>query len=128
MLVHYSSLFIFAPALVAVFLGRWPDAAITAVQAVTSTWHHSTYSRTSLFIDRMAIAAVVVRSFTLSIASYATVGLFIGTFGYMLIIYTYGFYNHCFSFDPRHDISDKYHASIHVLGSLVYMGRMIFFP
>lgn len=127
MLVQYSARLIFVPALVAVFLGRWADVAVVAAQASASIWYHSSYSRISLFFDRLALAALVVRTFLLAVTTYATIGLFLVGFGYMLIIYTYGFYNRCFSFDPRHDVADKYHASMHILGIAIYAGSMMVF-
>ena len=127
MLVQYSAMLILAPAFVAAFLGRWPDAAIISAQAAASIWHHSTYSRLSLIADRLALAALVVRTFLLALSTYATMALFVVGFGYMLIIYTYGFCHQCFAFDPEPEVADLYHASIHVLGVAIYAGSMLFF-
>lgn len=127
MLVQYSALLILAPAFVAAFLGRWPDAAIITTQAAASIWYHSTYSRISLIVDRLALAVLVVRTFLLALSTYATMALYVVGFGYMLTIYTYGFCHQCFSFDPCAEVADLYHASIHVLGVAIYAGSMIFF-
>lgn len=127
MLVQYSSLFIFTPALVALCLGRWPDVAIITAQAISSIWYHSTYTPVSLFVDRVALAALIVRTLLLAITTYETIGLFIFGVGYMITIYTYGFYTHRFSFDTRPEVADMYHASIHILGIAIYIGSMIFF-
>jgi hypothetical protein len=127
MWVHYSARFIFAPAVVAAFLGRWPDVVVIVAQAGASIWHHSAYSRLSLFADRLALAALAARTFSLAISTSATVALFILGFGYMLVMYTYGFCHQCYSFDPRPEVADKYHASIHVLGVAIYAGSMLFF-
>lgn len=127
MLVQYSALFILTPAFVAAFLGRWPDAVIISTQAAASIWYHSTYSRISLIVDRLALAVLVVRTFLLALSTYATMALYVVGFGYMLMIYTYGFCHQCFSFDPDPEVADLYHASIHVLGVAIYAGSMIFF-
>ena len=126
-IIQYSSMLIFTPALIALFLNRWSDVAIITAQATTSVWYHSSYSRISLIFDRIALSALIVRTLLHAITTYETIGLFILGFGYMLIIYTYGFYNNCFSFDARPEVSDKYHASIHILGIAIYSGSMIFF-
>jgi len=115
------------PALVALFLGRWPDVLIITAQATSSIWYHSTHTPASLIADRLALSALVVRTLLLAISTYETIGLFILGFGYMLTIYTYGFYTHRFSFDTRPEVADMYHASIHILGIAIYMGSMIFF-
>ena len=117
---------IFIPVFIATFLGRWPDVAIITAQATSSVWYHSFYSRISLVADRLALSALIIRTLLLAITTYKTIGLFILGFGYMLIIYTYGFYNNCFSFDPRPEVSDKYHASIHILGIVIYSSSMLF--
>ncbi len=127
MLVQYSALLIFAPAIAAAYLGRWVDVAIISAQALASTWYNSTYSYNSLVVDRLALAALFVRTLLLAIQTYATIGLFIVGFGYMALVYTYGFYNHCFSFDPRPEVADTYHASIHLLGISIYACSMVFF-
>jgi hypothetical protein len=127
MLVQYSALFIITPALIALFLGRWPDVAIITAQATSSIWYHSSHSPISLVVDRLSLSALVVRTLLLAITSYETIGLFIFGFGYMITIYTYGFYTHRFSFDPRPEVADMYHASIHILGIAIYSGSMIFF-
>jgi hypothetical protein len=127
MLVQYSALFIFAPALVAAHLSRWVDVGIIVAQATASIWYHSSHSWASLFSDRVALAALVVRTLLLAVSTYATMALFVLGFGYMLLIYTYGFHNDCFSFDPRPEVADKYHASIHLLGIAIYTGSMVFF-
>lgn len=127
MWVQYSARLILAPAVVAALLGRWPDAAVIVAQAGASIWHHSTYSRLSLIVDRSALAALAARTFVLAISTSATMALFVLGFGYMLVMYTYGFCHGCYSFDPRPDVADKYHASIHVLGVAIYAGSMLFF-
>ena len=127
MLVQYSAVFIFAPAICAAYLGRWLDVCIIASQATASLWYHSTYSYNSLVVDRLALSALFVRTLLLAIQTYATIGLFLLGFGYMALVYTYGFYNHCFSFDPRPEVADTYHASIHVLGVAIYACSMLFF-
>lgn len=127
MLVQYSALLILAPAFVAAFLERWLDAAVIAFQAAASIWYHSTYSRISLIVDRAALAVLVVRTLWLALSTYATTALYVLGFGYMLTMYTYGFCHQCFSFDPRPEVADLYHASIHVLGAAIYAGSMIFF-
>jgi hypothetical protein len=127
MLVHYSSVMILAPALVAALLGRWPDAIIVSAQAAASSWHHSTYSPTSLVVDRLALSAIVMRTILLAATTYATMALFVFGFGYMFLMYSYGFYNKCFSFDPRPEVADRYHASIHVVGAAIYASSMLFF-
>lgn len=127
MLVQYSALLILAPAFVAAFLERWLDAAVIAFQAAASIWYHSTYSRISLIVDRAALAVLVARTFLLALSTYATMALYVLGFGYMLTMYTYGFCHQCFSFDPRPEVADLYHASIHVLGVAIYAGSMIFF-
>ena len=126
-LVQYSALFIFTPALVALFLGRWIDVAIITAQGTSSIWYHSTHTPTSLLVDRIALSALIVRTLFLAISTYETIGLFILGFGYMLTIYTYGFYTHRFSFDSRPEVADMYHASIHILGIAIYTGSMLFF-
>ena len=126
MWVQYSARLIFAPAVVVALLGRWPDVVVIVAQAGASVWRHSTYSRLSLFVDRLALAALAARTFVLAISTWATIALFVLGFGYMLVMYTYGFCHQCYSFDPRPAVADKYHASIHVLGVAIYAGSMLF--
>ena len=75
----------------------------------------------------MALSVLIFRTLPLAVTTYPTVALFVLGFGYMFVIYTYGFYNQCFSFDRRPEVADLYHASIHILGIAIYTSSMIFF-
>ena len=59
--------------------------------------------------------------------NHITPFLYILGFGYMLIVYSYGQRNKCFCFDPNAQVADMYHASIHILGIIIYTLSMLFF-
>ena len=126
-LCHLSSLLIAVPALVAVILGRWTDFMVIITQTITSIWIHFTGSPIALRIDQTALAVLIARTLSLAITGYITIGLFILGFGYMFIMYTYGYFNKCFCFDPCPKKSDRYHSSIHILGIAIYTASMIWF-
>jgi DVNP family len=54
-------------------------------------------------------------------------GLFILGFGYMLLVYMYGKQKNCFAFDPKEDVAEKYHASMHLVGIAIYTSSMLWF-
>lgn len=124
-LVNVTSIAIFIPAIVALSLKRWTDVLVISTQAFTSVIYHSNNTQITLFMDRLALVNLIIRTFLLSIHSYSTISLYLVGFGYMSLIYMYGFYNKCFSFDSRDHIADRYHSSIHVVGILIYSGSMI---
>lgn len=127
MFVQYTAFLILTPVLVAAYLSRWVDLFVILNQAVASIWYHSSHSNTSLFFDRLALSTLIVRTTLLALTNNVTIGLFFLGFGYMFVMYIYGFYNQCFSFDPRPEMADLYHASIHVVGIAIYTGSMICF-
>ena len=124
-ILHLTSALLFVPAIVAASLGRWIDVAVIVTQATTSVWFHTTGSLVALRIDQTALAALATRTLSLAITGYTTIGLYILGFGYMLLVYTYGFYNKCFVFDVDPVTGNCYHASIHILGITIYIVSMV---
>jgi hypothetical protein len=117
----------FIPVIVAIVYKRWPDVIVLSIQGCTSYIHHSHYTQTTLIIDRAAIFALTLRSLYIAVQSYYTMALVIVSYGYLCIMYIYGFYNKCFSFDSREIVADRYHASTHIVGIFIYSGSMIWF-
>ena len=126
-LVNYTSISIFIPAIIAILLNRWIDAIIISTLGCASVTHHFNNKKITLIIDRLALICLIIRTFLLAIQSYYTIALYLIGFGYMFIIYTYGFYNNCFSFDPRFIVADRYHSSMHIIGIIIYSVSMIWF-
>ena len=124
-ILHLTSALIFVPAIVAASLGRWVDVAVIVTQAVTSIWVHTTGNLIAIRIDQTALAALATRTLTLAVTGYTTIGLYILGFGYMLLMYTYGFYAKRFCYDPDPVTGNCYHASIHILGIAIYTASMV---
>lgn len=126
-LVNYTAIIIFIPAIIAILLERWIDAIIISCQACTSIIYHYNNTKIMLFMDRFALTSLIIRTFYLAIKSYYTIIFYLIGFGYISIIYIYGFYNKCFSFDPIFIIADRYHSSMHIIGIIIYSISMIWF-
>lgn len=126
-LVFTSSL-ICIPTLVALRFNRWGDVYITSLQAVCSLWFHSSHTRIALYADQISMWILITHTFLLAVRHWATPFLFVLGFGYILLVYVYGKRINAFCFDPDTRIADAYHASIHILGILIYSGSMMILP
>ena len=126
-LVKFTSIAIFIPAIIAIILKRWTDVIVISTQACASIIYHSSNTQITLFIDRLALSGLIIRTFYLAISSYYTILLYLLGFGYMAIMYIFGFYKKCFSFDSNCYVADKYHSSIHIVGILIYSASMLWF-
>ncbi len=124
-ILKYSSRSIFIPALVALYLGRWTDFLVICGQASASVWYHSNNTPLALFVDRTALAVLMLRTLLLALTSKYTIGLYIFGFGYIGVMYLYGYKKKCLAFDERQIVADAYHASMHVVGICIYSGSMI---
>jgi hypothetical protein len=123
----YTSKLIFITTIVALCMRRWVDVFITLFQAISALWYHSSHTRLSFYADQISIWLLVTHTFLLAITNTITPCLYTIGFGYMLIVYSYGQKYKCFCFDPDITIADKYHASIHIIGIIIYSSSMIFF-
>ena len=122
-----TSKLIFIPAGVALVLHRWTDVLVISTQGICAIWFHSSHTPFSYYADQTSTLILATHTFRLAITNPITPFLFALGFGYMLLVYTYGKRNNCFCFDPDTEIADKYHASIHILGIVIYSVSMIFF-
>lgn len=122
-----TSLLIFVPAMIAVILQRWGDVFIISFQAICAIWFHSSHTLTAFYADQIGMYLLAAHTLILSYTSIWTPLLFVIGFGYMLIVYSYGQINECFCFDANPIIADRYHASIHILGIMIYSLSMLLF-
>jgi hypothetical protein len=126
-LLLLTSRLIFLPAIVAFVHKRWGDVFVISFQGICAIWFHSSHTFTSFCADQVSMYLLATHTLLLARTSYWTPFLFVLGFGYMLIVYSYGKRAGCFCFDPNPMIADRYHASIHILGILIYASSMIFF-
>jgi len=125
LLISSSSLIV--AAMTAIILKRYYDLFIISFQCVGAMLFHSFHTPILFYIDQVAIYLLAVHCFLIALTSLYTPPIFCLYFGYMTIVYVYGQYNKCFCFDPEETIADRYHASIHILGTIVYTSSMILF-
>ena len=124
-ILNYSTNLILVPAFIAAVLGRWIDFFVIMGCAAGSIMHHATYSPTTFAVDQITTYILIIRTFFLAIGSLTTIGLYILGFGYMVFMYLYGKTINRFAFDPRQEIADMYHASMHIIGIIIYSASMI---
>ena len=124
-ILHHTSSCIFIPALIATYLGRWPDVFVNVLQGTASVWYHNTHSPIALVFDRISLALLAARTIYLASTSLTLILLYILGFGYIGVIYLCGRRYNCFAFHPNQFTSDMYHASMHILGIAIYSGSMI---
>jgi hypothetical protein len=122
-----TSHLIFFPAIIALYLSRWIDVFIIALQAITAVWYHSYHTTASYYADQVAIWLLACHTLLLARTSIVTPYLFVVGFGYMVVVYCYGKRNKCFCFDENILVADLYHGSIHILGIAIYSVSMLFF-
>ena len=126
-LLVFTSNLICIPTCVAFLLKRWEDVFITSLQAICAIWYHSSHSPISFYADQISIWLLVLHTCMLATTNTITPFLFTLGFGYMGVVYSYGKINNIFCFDPNEYIADIYHASMHIVGIIIYSGSMIFF-
>jgi hypothetical protein len=122
-----TSCLLLVPATVAIALKRWGDLFIISVQCASALWFHTAHTPISFYVDQASTALLAVHTVLLARTTMITPFMFVLHFGYMTVVYGYGERNKCFCFHPDIIIADRYHASIHVLGMLVYTSSMILF-
>ena len=126
-LLLFTSRLIFVPGIIALLLNRWPDVFVISFQAICAIWFHSSHTLTAFYADQVGMYLLAAHTLLLSSTSVWTPFLYVIGFGYMLLVYSYGQRNSCFCFDANSVVADKYHASIHILGIIIYSSSMVFF-
>ena len=125
-LLVFTSKLIFIPTVIALLMRRWVDVVVSSVQAISAIWFHSSHTRLSFYADQVGILLLAFHTLLLAITNNISICLFILAYGYMILVYSYGHYYKCFCFDSNVKVADKYHASIHIAGILIYSVSMLF--
>lgn len=125
-ILMYTSFLTIGTGLVALRLGRPIDASIYILQGSTSVWHHSSYTPTTLVVDRATVLILIAK--TIQTALYSgplCVALYSSVYTYVAFLYLYGMYSKQFCFDPDPVRADLYHASMHIIAAVVSSGSMV---
>jgi hypothetical protein len=114
-LLQKSSCLIFIHTLTSIIYNQWPDVIISASLGVSSVYHHSKYTKTSLILDRIMTAIYTARLLQLYHSNYAVHVLLAIGYGYLCYSYIYGYYNKCYCFHRDRSKGDRYHAVNHIM-------------
>lgn len=74
-------------------------------------------------LDKIVIACIVLYGILIIYQNqiyrqHLNFAVILGTFLACIIFYVYGFFNHCFCFDLKPCVAQKFHCLMHVVGSL----------
>ena len=118
-LLQKSSYLIFIHTLTSIIYNQWPDVIISASLGVSSVYHHSKYTKTSLILDRIMIAISTARLIQIAYSQYITQLLLLFGYSYLFYSYIYGYYNKCGSFHRDCSKGDIYHAVNHIMCGVI---------
>jgi hypothetical protein len=123
-LLQWTSLWISIPALLSYWLGSSEDALVLWLQCLGGIWHHTAYSKRSLFVDRLVTLGVAIRAFCISYASPVSFLVYLFSYGYIYTIYVYGKQQRRLAWDPDITVGNQYHGSMHVVCGITYVGQV----
>ena len=121
-----SSMSLFIASCIAFLLKRWGDVIVISFLAICATWYHSTHTHIAFYADQLSILLLTVHTILLALSTYATHLMFVIAFGYMITLYYYGKQHKCYCFHPDIVVADRFHASMHILGLIIYSLSMVF--
>ena len=119
-LLQNTSLLFLASAILCGLYNQWACMAINTCLGITSIYHHTKYTRTTLALDRIMIGVATFQIIRISYSHYTTNIPVLLVYIYIFYCYIYGYYKKCGTFDVCKSKGDKYHAVIHIIAPLIY--------
>ena len=122
-ITFYSSLLFITNSLAALYMGYYTYSLVFFILFTTSIVYRLSYSYTTKMVDILCVYPVVLYGGYMLYNKYKKfntlfTAIIVLTFLTTIYLYQYGYMTESFSFDKDYDVSNRYHALLHFIGSV----------